>query len=231
MLENYTLRQIKPSVWQIDILFPAPANCWLVKEPDGLTLIDTGTPANAIELIRLIETLQAPLKRIVITHAHPDHAGSAKQISQIKGAQVIAHPDDIPFLQGKPMSELPGFWICRSLLKAGELLNIATPPVIPELSECRENDFIGSLQVLHSPGHTPGSISLWSETEGILFSGDNICTNWQFLHIGNSIFTLDSMRQRQSIEFYTKLPVKLLLPGHGPALEGNISQRIAKLLR
>src|SRR5580698_4194519 len=83
---QHAVKQIQSGLWQIVFYFPATTNCWLWREPDGLTLIDAGQPWNTKAIIDAIEHVGYPVQRIVITHAHPDHAGAAAEISAETGA-------------------------------------------------------------------------------------------------------------------------------------------------
>jgi glyoxylase-like metal-dependent hydrolase (beta-lactamase superfamily II) len=227
---SHVVHQIQPGLWQIVFHFPATTNCWIWRESDGLTLIDAGFPQSAGAILNAIEKVGQPLRRIVITHAHPDHAGAAAEISGKTGASVLAHAADIPFLQGRRMSDTPGFWLCRAVLKTGQYLGILNPPPIARVRPIADGEAVGRLQVLHTPGHTPGSISLWSAEENAIFCGDNICSSFSSLHVGVPWFTLDPIVQKGSLSRYTSLPVRLLLPGHGNVYQGDVAGRIQRLL-
>ncbi|HEY9775879.1 MAG TPA: MBL fold metallo-hydrolase [Planktothrix sp.] len=226
---QHVFEQIQPGLWRITIHFPATVNCWLWQESDGLTLIDAGYPWNAKLILDAIESVGQPLRRIVITHAHPDHAGAAAEISGKTGAIVLAHEADIPYLQGRCMSEVPGFWLCRAVLKAGQILGMLNTPQITKVERLRDGDAVGQLRVLHTPGHTPGSISLWAEEKQAMFCGDNICSLYS-LQVGVPWFTLDPVAQRAGIAKHANLPAQLLLPGHGPAFLGDIADEFQRLL-
>ncbi|PWT99294.1 MAG: hypothetical protein C5B53_05595 [Candidatus Melainabacteria bacterium] len=227
---QHVVRQVQPGLWQIVFHFPASTNCWLWKENDGLTLVDAGFPWSAKAILAAIECAGEPLKRIVITHAHPDHAGAAAEISGKTGAVVMAHSEDIPYLQGCSMAEVPGFWPCRAVLQMGRYFGILNAPSIARVQPLADGEFVGTLQVLHTPGHTPGSISLWAETEKAVFCGDNICTSFRFLHVGMPWFTLDLRAQKASLASYANLPVQLLLSGHGAVYRGDIAYQVRRLL-
>ncbi len=227
---QHVVKQIQPGLWQIVFHFPATTNCWLWQEPDGLTLVDAGHPWNTKAILDAINQVGHPLKRIVITHAHPDHAGAAAEISSGTRAVVLAHPEDMPFMQGRSMSDVPGFWPCRAILKTGDHLGILRPPAINDVVPVADGEMVGRLQVLHTPGHTPGSISLWAEEEKALFCGDNLYNSFSSLHVGLPWFTLDLTAQRISLSRYASLPVEVLLPGHGPVYRGEVARQVQRLL-
>jgi glyoxylase-like metal-dependent hydrolase (beta-lactamase superfamily II) len=128
------------------------------------------------------------------------------------------------------MSEEPGFWLCRAVLKTGQHLGILNAPAIANVELLADGAEVGRLQVLHTPGHTPGSISLWSEDEKAIFCGDNICNRFSRLNMGLPWFTLDLNTQRTSLSIYANLPIQLLLSGHGPAYRGDVAHQVRRLL-
>ena len=166
----------------------------------------------------------------MITHAHPDHAGAAAELSAETRAVVLAHTADIPFMQGGSMSDVPGFWPCRAILNAGRCLGILNPPPIDVIEPLVDGEMVGRLKVLHTPGHTPGSISLWAEEEKAVFCGDNMGYSFFSLHVGMPWFTLDLQAQKASLSRYANLPAQLLLSGHGPAYRGDVARQVRRLL-
>lgn len=232
---QHAVKQIQPGLWQIVFHLPAPTNCWLWQEYDGLTLVDAGFPWSTKAILDAIDGVGQPLRRIVLTHAHPDHAGAAAEIAGMTGAEVFAHAADIPYLQGDNMSEVPGYWLCRLTLKAGQYLGILNAPPIARVEPLADGCMVGRLKVLHTPGHTPGSISLWAEEAKAIFSGDNICNRnifdkFSILHLGLPWFTLDLAAQRASLSSYAKLPVQMLLSGHGPVYRGDVAYQVRRLI-
>lgn len=218
----HVVEQVLPNVWRVAFHLPGTVNCWLYGEDDGLTLVDAAQPWNARDILRAVDLVGKPLKRIVITHAHPDHAGAARTIVQETGAEVFAHESEIPYLTGTAcMADVPGYWLCRTLLNVGRCLRILNPPKIEKVIPVGQDQFVGSLRVLHTPGHTPGSISLWSEEHKSLFCGDNISNTLKVLRLNFSHFTLDWSSLRRSLQLYESLPARVLLPGHGPAYQSN----------
>jgi glyoxylase-like metal-dependent hydrolase (beta-lactamase superfamily II) len=142
-----------------------PVNCYLVREADGLTLIDAGIPGSAGRIMAAAQQLGAPIVRIVITHAHADHMGSLDALAAaLPAAEVIASTRDARFMAGdmvldphEPQAKLRGGY-----------QRVATRPA----RTVQEGDMIGSLQVVAAPGHTPGQIALFDRRDGSLIAGD-----------------------------------------------------------
>ncbi len=219
---GHVFRQVNPGIWQITFHFPVTVNCWLYEDSGGLTLVDSANPWNTDTILESVAFLEKPLKRVIVTHAHPDHAGAAASISSKTGADVFVHEDDLSYLRGEDcMSTAPGRFICRGVLAVGRRFGILNPTPVPNAIGLKNNEFIGSLQVIHTPGHTPGSISLWSESESAMFVGDNVSNSLNLLRFNDSVFTLNTKMLRESLQRYSEFSVQLLLPGHGRAYVGQ----------
>jgi glyoxylase-like metal-dependent hydrolase (beta-lactamase superfamily II) len=142
-----------------------PVNCYLVREDDGLTLIDAGFPGSAGQILAAAQQLGAPITRIVITHAHADHLGSLDALSAaLPNADVIASTRDARFMAGdmsldphEPQTKLRGGY-----------QQVATRPT----RTVQNGDLVGSLRVVAAPGHTPGQIALFDQRDGSLIAGD-----------------------------------------------------------
>lgn len=180
----------------IPISIPTPfyvgdVNVYLIKE-DPITLIDVG-PKTKLAAETLRQKLRAEgiepadIRRIVLTHAHEDHCGLAKQVrDSAKNAEVFVHDWETGHLFGRLQQDeheqlllragVPAevFAEMRSLYSEISLLtdSLADSDVLP-LKDGAELEFAnGSLRVLHTPGHTPGSCSFFREADRTLICGD-----------------------------------------------------------
>jgi glyoxylase-like metal-dependent hydrolase (beta-lactamase superfamily II) len=215
---GHRVEQEQAGLWRIVFHVPTSTNCWLVEESAGLTLIDAGCPWNASTILDTIRRINKPLKNIVITHAHPDHAGAAASLSRHTGAEVFAHQLDLPFLNGKSsIAEIPGSSASLQVHRAGHWAGILNPPPVEHAKGVHEGDCIGELKVIHTPGHTPGSITFYSEEHKALFIGDNASNRLYLLNINMSPFTLERQQLIESFEKYEKYHATIVLPGHGRA--------------
>lgn len=171
--------------------FPiGPVNLFLI-EADPLTLIDTGP--NMDEAFRSLNEQLERLKlrieqvrRVIVTHAHEDHAGLAARIQQMSGAAVCVHPWDAPRLSGE-QRYLVGHQLLRRAGVPAEAIEqmqqrreyhrrLMQP--VTDVQLLREGDEVPfaseSWRVLHTPGHTPGHLCLWHEGKRLLIGGDTI---------------------------------------------------------
>ncbi|WP_369200450.1 MBL fold metallo-hydrolase [Streptomyces sp. PU-14G] len=181
--------RVRPSLH----LIPFPVGqAYLWRDGEELTLIDTGPPGAADEVedaIRRGGTGHGALRRIVLTHCHPDHAGSAAELAERHGAEVIAHAADAPVIRGEVPAPPPDLatapeWERAAFDQVHAPFGItsrapAVPPAPPSRvdREVTEGDvlaFGGGARVLCVPGHTRGSIALLLPVERVLFTGDAV---------------------------------------------------------
>jgi len=139
--------------------------CYLVREDDGFTLIDTNMSGQAAAIMQEANKLGLPIARILLTHAHVDHVGSLDALHDaLPDVQVAISERDARFLSGdksldasEPQVRLRGGYpICQT--KPALLLHAG--------------DRIGSLEVIATPGHTPGHIAFLDTRDRALIAGD-----------------------------------------------------------
>lgn len=146
-----------------------PVNSYLVREDDGLTLIDTGLPGNAKAYLAAAAQLGAPIRRIVLTHAHADHLGSLDALAALQpDAEVIASARDARMMGGERGLD-PGE---PQLPLRGAYQTVKTRPT----RLVGDGERIGALLVIAAPGHTPGHIALFDTRDGSLIAGDALQT-------------------------------------------------------
>ena len=222
---------VSSRVWRVVFSLPIPTNCWLVREGDGLTLVDTGYPWSVAGVLAGAQEVGLPIRRIIVTHAHPDHAGALAGLQRATGAPILAHRSEIPFLTGeRSMADESGARLCRAVLRAGRRLGVLDSEFVPEVVPLEEGDRVEGLEVLATPGHTPGSLSLWDPREGAVFCGDNLCHTFQVLHLGVPWFTLDGAERDRSLARWMGLPARLVLSGHGAPYRGDVGAALRRLL-
>jgi glyoxylase-like metal-dependent hydrolase (beta-lactamase superfamily II) len=215
---GHRVEQETDGLWRIVFHLPTSTNCWLLEDKGELTLVDAGCHWNTGTIFDTIKLIGKPLRRIAITHAHPDHAGAAAELARRTGATVFAHQLDIPYLTGvSNLGELEGNTISHTLHRAANHLGLLNPPGVDCPVAVQESDEIGSLKVIHTPGHTPGGASFWSEKHKALFVGDNASNRFNILSINMSVFTLARAQLIESFAKYREHDARLILPGHGRA--------------
>jgi glyoxylase-like metal-dependent hydrolase (beta-lactamase superfamily II) len=144
-------------------------NCYLIREADGLTLVDTGLAGSEADILGAVATLGGTLRRIVLTHAHVDHVGSVDALIEKLGSsnvELVSNARSLPLLQKPPeKSILPGE--PQGTIKGGVPGIKARPTRL-----LAEGDLVGSLLAIETPGHIPGHLSFLDQRDGTLYAGD-----------------------------------------------------------
>jgi len=212
------------------------ANTYAVLEDNQsgghLTLIDTGMPGNAGRIIEFLKSLgkeQMDSFTIILTHPDIDHSGSVAELKEKLGnVKVAIHEADAPRLTGeKPLKETRGF--------VGLLFKAMSPfmkfkPVTPDLL-LKDGEQVDGLSVIHTPGHTQGSICLYSERLKAMFAGDALRTDRTGRpKLPSAAMTLDIREAKNSIGKIASYDFELLLPGHGPPILTDASKKVKELV-
>ncbi len=224
--------EIVPGVHTIDSL--GVGRAYLYAEADKLTLIDTGLPTSAGKIFAAIEEIgrrPEDLRQIVVTHYHNDHAGSLADVVDRSGAQVLAHPLDAPVLRGeRPPAPANTNAIMRRLLRATDPGLHAPRPVNVDrqVEDGEEIDLDGGARIIHTPGHTPGSIAIYLPQRRLLFAGD-AAANLFGVRPPVGWFTEDHAAARNSIRKLADLDFDAAFFGHGQPLDKDASRAFRKL--
>lgn len=194
-------------------------NCYLVQEDDGLTLIDSTNSSPADEVALIVQQAGKELRRVMLTHAHGDHAGGVAGVrTRFAGVEVSISERDVrilagdkSLLQNEPQTEVKGYfvkvdWTPDRLLKPG--------------------DRVGSLEVVASPGHTPGHVAFIDVRDRSLIAGDAFQTRGGIAVSGllrplfpfPAMATWNKQAALASAVALRGLQPSLLAVGHGNAL-------------
>ena len=144
-------------------------NCYLVRESDGLTLIDTGLPGSHDHILTTARTLGAPIRRILLTHAHMDHVGSVDALLEQLGpsnVELVSNTRSLPLLQKPPDKSLASTEP-KAEIKGG-LPGIKSRPN----KLVTDGELIGPFRVIETPGHIPSHLAFLDERDGTLYAGD-----------------------------------------------------------
>jgi glyoxylase-like metal-dependent hydrolase (beta-lactamase superfamily II) len=190
-------------------------NAFLVREDDGFTLVDTTIGRGADALIAAAASAGAPIRRIALTHGHGDHVGSLDALKDRLGDSVeVLMPElDARIHAGETVVEgkLPGSW-----------------PKIKTVPDIRlaPGDRVGSLEVVASPGHSPGHVAFLDTRDRVLLAGD-VFTSYGGVAVTShfhlrfplaAVATWDKAKDLDSARALRALDPAVLLVGHGPAV-------------
>ncbi|ORA34612.1 MBL fold metallo-hydrolase [Mycobacterium aquaticum] len=226
------LLELAPSLYRLRI--PGDRahllNCYLWLGADGVTLIDTGWPDSAELISQALTALgrsRTDVKRIVLTHFHEDHCGSAARIVDWSDAEVVAGVADSPYIRGDEPGPVP-------VLTDGERTIRPDIESSPHGPACRVDgevvdgdvlDFAGGTRVVAAPGHTPGSIGLYLPAADAVLTGDAVAEfNGQVI-LG--VFNTDRRAATVSLQTLAATGAQIAGFGHGEAVVADAAARIA----
>lgn len=209
--------EIYPSVYLIKDIF---VNQYLLSGKDGLLLIDTGVggnQANILNTVRLSGHQPADIKTIIITHADSDHYGSLAAIKALTNATTFATEIEALAIQaGRSSRELKPRGLRKILFSVGRpMMKIKPSQVETTLKGGEVFSTLGGLEVLLTPGHTPGHISLYSPTQRLLFAGDSIRVVHGVPAPSGEEMTWDMAKAKESFEMQLALDPIAIFAGHG----------------
>jgi glyoxylase-like metal-dependent hydrolase (beta-lactamase superfamily II) len=210
------LTMVRVKGWQVYV--------W--RDGDSVTLIDTGAPGSGAEILSAVPGID----RIVLTHGHVDHSGSAAELHQETGPPVLAGNGDAAAIRTGAAVPPPVFeeWEVpiHQRVSAG-LPDVAPPvPVDRELVDGDVLDFGGGAEILAIPGHTEGSIAIHLPRHGVLFTGDTIA-NVGSVMLGT--FNQDRAQTVASFRRLATLDVETACFGHGEPIESGAADRIREV--
>lgn len=206
------MRELAPDVWQLRG-FRNAINVYMI----GDVLIDAATRLARRRVLGEIE--DRPLSLVALTHCHPDHQGVAKAVCEARAVPLACHADDVDAMEGRaPVQQAnPGNLVNRLIAAAWE----GPPHEVGRV--LHEGDEVAGFRVVHAPGHSPGEVIYFRDSDGVAICGD-VINNVDFLtgrvRVGEppATFTLDPEENRRSIRKLLALGPSLVCPGHGPPL-------------
>ncbi|MEZ4629961.1 MAG: MBL fold metallo-hydrolase [Deinococcales bacterium] len=229
------MKQLSKNIFQFTLGY---SNIYLLRHYSGLTLVDAATPKTGDKIIGYLKQANFDLhdiKRIIITHAHPDHIGSVDVLQARTGAEVWAHGEEALVIRGqrkvlRPQQQDLGF--------LNRLFLTLPSPTMPKVSVQRElkdaellAEAYEGLEVVHLPGHSPGQIGLWIPSEQLLIGGDVMMNVAGRLTQPIRAFTPNPQEARRSIEKVGRMKLEKLALGHGPAILSGADAKVGELLR
>ena len=214
------MKQVADGVWHLDTFFlPNSINAYLIED----VLVDAGTRHSGGKILKQIGSRKVSAH--ALTHSHPDHQGATHEVCSTLDVPLWVGERDVQsaetgeFAQSKhPLNTL--------------IANLWGGPGHPVARRLQEGDEVAGFQVLDVPGHSPGHVAYWRESDGVLILGDvmngmNLLTTIPGLHEPPNAFTPDPARNRESIRRVAELRPSLICFGHGPPLR-NAADKLAR---
>ncbi|HDR7641835.1 MBL fold metallo-hydrolase [Bacillus wiedmannii] len=194
----------------------------LLWDDEMAVLIDTGFPGQFEDIQVEMERVGIPVDKLnvlILTHQDIDHIGSLPDLLKngVSDIKVYAHELDKPYIEG----ELP-------LLKDGNVENPPKGKVSNTVIDGQEFPYCGGIQILHTPGHTPGHISLYLKQSKTLIAGDSMYSVNGKLGGIHAPTTLNVKEAQQSLKKYLNLEIETVVCYHGGLCKENIYEQIQK---
>jgi glyoxylase-like metal-dependent hydrolase (beta-lactamase superfamily II) len=208
------MEAIPGGIYHLDELVGGPT---LLVDADSLTLVDAGLPDVEESIFAAIESLgrtRDELRRVLITHADPDHVGSLPAIVAATGAAVYAGEGEAPVVEGKQPS------------RSGQ--TFPSVPVERRLAPGETMPLHGGIEVVATFGHTLGHVSYYLPAAGVLLAGDCL-VNVDGLAGSMPQYTADAGQAREAVKALAALCPRTICFGHGPSIVGDAAEQLRAL--
>ena len=229
------MKQIVPGLWEIDEIGDM-VHCYVWEWAGGLTLIDTGMPTHAHAILDALTAKGYALhnvRRIIVTHGDADHAGSAAKLKRATGALVGCHSVEKVLLE-HPSKRVPAALALRPLFAVLRLIpQLNVLPVTPDELYVDGQQTPEGFTVIHTPGHTPGHISLLHREKRFLIAGDALNNREGKLQLPPPMFTPDMTNAQRSVWKLAKKhgeEFDVIVFGHGAPVLQNGGRKIQSLV-
>ena len=233
---------IAPGVWRMKDVF---VNVFIIEsqQQPGWILLDTGLKSSYAKIKNMIAEVMEPgaaPQAIILTHGHFDHRGALQQLATEWKVPVYCHHMELPYLTGKASYPPPDSTVGGGVMASMAFVYPSGPIDVQEhLQELPEDGTVPSLpdwRWIHTPGHTPGHISLFREKDGVLVAGDAVVTTKQ-----ESIFSVMTQKRvvsgppkyftpdwgaaARSVKELAALEPNVIASGHGHAMYGDEARK------
>ena len=218
-------------------------NSYLIDDAGQVTIVDAGMPGQHADLVRELSAMgrsTSDVRAIVLTHGDSDHIGYAERLRRENGIPVFVHRADIDRARLLVRKPTTGWGRVRlrpfaSFMLYGALKGGLRATSVTELQGFDDGatlDAPGAPQVIHLPGHTPGSVAIHVPAVDSLFVGDGLTTHDVLTGADGprlAPFTIDRDQARQSLARLEETEVSWLLPGHGEAWTGGVGEALRRV--
>lgn len=232
------MEQVADRVWLVRGGIPRVMNVYLIEDEGGMTMFDAGI-SDMTKRLRKAAAPYGGIKRIVLGHSHPDHRGVAKKFSE-EGVPIYCHGEEVADAESD--GGMHYFRFSRLPLRPGRfamplLLKIWDGGPLDIEATVSEGDSIAGFEVVHLPGHAPGLIGLYRESDGLVLGSDTIYTVDPLTGFSGRPrvpldgFNLDTEVAKASILKLSAIAPKKIWGGHGNALAEDVPDVLDELGR
>lgn len=205
------MKYLAPGVWRLREAPRPLINVYLAED----VLIDAGRRWDRRRIFAELEGRE--ISMLALTHVHPDHQGCAKALCEARGIPLACHEDDVDAMEGRrPVSAT-----AKPTAKFFARLWEGPPHKVDRV--LREGDEVAGFRVVHAPGHAPGEVIFFRDSDRVAICGD-VIRNITYVTLRTRLseppqdLTPDPAENRRSIRKLAELEPSLILPGHGPAV-------------
>ena len=205
------MKYLAPGVWRLKEAPRPLINVYLAED----VLVDAGRRWDKRRIFSELEGRE--ISMVALTHVHPDHQGCAKAVCEARDVPLACHADDVDAMEGRrPVAASP-----KPVAQAFGKLWTGPPHKVDRV--LREGDEVAGFRVVHAPGHSPGEVIFFRDSDRVAICGD-VIRNITYVTMRTRLaeppddLTPDPAENRRSIRKLAELEPSLILPGHGPAV-------------
>lgn len=203
------MKYLAPGVWRLKELPRPVINVYLADD----VLIDAGRRWDRRRIFAELEGRE--ISMVALTHVHPDHQGCAKAVCETRGVPLACHEDDVDAMEGRRAVAATANAGAKAFARMWE------GPPHPVDRVLHEGDEVAGFRVVHAPGHAPGEVIFFRDSDRVAICGD-VIRNISYVTLRERLaeppdeLTPDPAENRRSIRKLAELNPSLILPGHGP---------------
>lgn len=210
--------------------FRHPVSVWLIRGQQGYVLVDAGPASMADQVVAAVAraTSGQGVRLLLLTHAHPDHAGGMQALRTAWNPPIVCHRLEVPFVTGELYyRDLPAknlaFWIGRYLIGS-------TDWELPVAKDLEGGQSVEGMAVIPLPGHTPGHVGFLHSLDNAMLCGDAVSSVGPQVGPPSPWTTADPEAAAASVSRLGQLDFKHLLPSHGEPILDRGRQAMLEFL-
>jgi glyoxylase-like metal-dependent hydrolase (beta-lactamase superfamily II) len=223
--------QLAPGVWRIPLVRDF-VNGFILRDDDGqVTLVDMGITRSGPKVLAALASIgsgPSDVTRLMLTHAHPDHAGGAKHVADATGREFGIHEQDAEFARSGQSPPRDQHFLIGRLVSRGKD-GFPAVPVGETFTDGQVIPFAGGIEVIHTPGHSPGHAAYLHQDSGVLITGDSIF-NVRGLRWPIKAFCTDFAMTTQTAHRLAEVDYTTAAFTHGPHLSDRPREHIRRFL-